>query len=214
MKPAEVAYDPAWGLFPTHDGVDPAALRMSDVGMYSIAKPWLAHDLARAVDAVARSLGLDPAALTATETHGGVGGFSLQLAPLFRHLSVVEIEPLHADIIEHNLAAYGLGGRADVVRADYLDVMHTLRQDVIVSDPPWGGPAYARGPPPRLLVGRRSPASVINELYRRRAFAMYVLFAPDTFDTGAFLRALESRRVVSCRLGRHFAHIVLGRGFD
>ena len=44
---------------------------------------------------------------------------------------------LHVEIIKHNVKEYKLSKKVNVIESDYMNVMDTLKQDIIVSDPPW-----------------------------------------------------------------------------
>ena len=40
-------------------------------------------------------------------------------------------------LLEHNVAAMGLGGRVSTHHGDFLKLLPELRQDVVFLDPPW-----------------------------------------------------------------------------
>lgn len=179
-------------------GVPDPRLQISNVGIYSIARPQMGE---RLVDFIRDLIG-DTAQLTITETHGGLGGFTAPLARHFKRVQAVEIEPLHASIISNNtgILAAAAHGDVQVLNADYMDVMHELQQDVILSDPPWGGTDYHQRRAMSLGLNNINIIHIINELYDRGAFKLFVLLVPSNYNFSEFVQRLAPAALANVRI--------------
>lgn len=168
-------------------GVNDPNLQMTNIGSYSIAKPHIQADLVAVLHQFLPSAGL----MVVTETHGGVGGFTKILAENFRHVNSCEILPQHCQVIENNMKIFGRAN-VSVVCGDYAAVGDELEQDVIISDPPWGGPSFHNQKYIRLGVGNVDITYIINRLFRLKKCRFFILFAPYNFDIPLFRQHLSA----------------------
>ncbi|CAM9150397.1 unnamed protein product [Choristocarpus tenellus] len=59
------------------------------------------------------------------------------------HLVIaIDIDPIRLQYARHNASIYGVEDRIEFILGDAMDVLPTLRADVVFLSPPWGGPAY------------------------------------------------------------------------
>lgn len=118
------------------DIADAGALRFTDVALYSTTP----HDQARYTVDIMRCYGaLDDK--TITDGSACIGGNTWAFARAARHVNAIEIDPLHAEILTHNLRVMS-ATNVTVVNRNYLDVLRDTVQDIIFLDPPWGGVNY------------------------------------------------------------------------
>lgn len=186
--PVEVVYLPydeeKWKrLF----GVANPALKMTNIGEYSIAKPHIQEELVRVIKEYLPKA----ETMTVTETHGGVGGFTKVLAEHFKQVISCEILPQHCDVITNNMEVLG-HKNVSVINKDYSTVFTEIKQDVIISDPPWGGPSFHGSKHIRLGVNDTDITFIINELFRQKRCRFFILFAPYNFDTRSFRMRLNA----------------------
>jgi predicted RNA methylase len=181
-------------------------LRMTDIGKYSIAKPEMSTKLVELIQS------LKLTSVRVTESNGGLGGFTLALAKSFRLVQVVEIETLHANIIRHNLKTmdFPASKRVNVIAGDYMQRALSLTQDVIISDPPWGGPSYAKSAKIRLGFNNVDIIHVINVLYRQKKFKFFILLAPWNYDFDFFLKFIEPKNIAVHSLEKHYFIVING----
>ncbi len=212
-KATEVKYTDRWRqLFPPPPKGDYKKYRMTDVGLYSISKPKITDNMiCMLTDLIGKYMNKPMNELTITETNGGIGGWTPALMDVFGHVNVVEIFPLHAEIIRHNISVISQMQNFKVINADYMDVMYDLDQDIIISDPPWGGPGYRKKKYNQLGFNNVNIVHVINRLYAERRFKMYVLLAMINFDIQDFLDKLTSQRVYIYRMDKHYFVVVFGQ---
>ena len=114
------------------------------------------------------------------------------MAPLFKKINTVEIIPLHVEIIKHNVKEYKLSKKVNVIETDYMNVMDTLKQDIIGSDPPWCGRDYMKYTRLRLYLNNIDITCIINDLYRKDKFKLYVLLVPYNYDIKFFIEKIKS----------------------
>ena len=100
--------------------------------------------------------------------------------------------PLHVEIIKHNVNEYKLSKKVNVIKSDYMNVMDTLKQDIIVSDPPWCGRDYMKYTELRLHLNNIDITCIINDLYRKDKFKLYVLLVPCNYDIKFFIEKIKS----------------------
>ena len=182
--------------FPKKKGLDISKLKLTNIGKYSVAKLNVTEHLK---DLIVGMFNLvdkkDVKDITVTESNGGLGGLTIALAPIFKKINVVEIIKYHSDIIEHNVAQYGLSKKVKIINADYMDVMNDITQDIIISDPPWGGTDYNKHRTLRLHLNNIDITHIINELYDKKLFKMYVLVVPPNFDIKLFMEKIKSKSI-------------------
>jgi hypothetical protein len=203
-------YDPrTWNYrFPSEKGVNKKKLRLTEVGVYSIATPAISRELAKVVGQVTKYIKKTPSNVIITETSGGVGGFTIQLAKTFKHINVVELLPEHARIIKHNLQVYKRDMKdIRVINSGYLEVMYDWPSDIIISDPPWGGSGYKTKKYINLGYDNLDIISIINRLHAKHMFKAFILFAPKNYDMASLDKLVPTEHVV-VPSGKHYIIII------
>jgi hypothetical protein len=195
-KPKELSFDKR--LWTRSFGFPNQSMKLSDVGVYSIAKRHTSRDL---IEFIKENTG-GSSNLIITESHGGVGGFTRELARVFTKVNVVEIEPLHCEIIHNNMTILGVRKNVEIHNASFLDCLE-LREDVIVCDPPWGGPSYIKKSALKLYIDGIHIAFVIAQLMKQKPLKGFVLFAPKNFDFNSFHRNI-GRTCIARKTGEQF----------
>jgi predicted RNA methylase len=196
---------------------DYSRLQLTNVGIYSIARPKIAQDMMRFLTETCLENKIiksrkDFAQMTITETFGGLGGFLLELAKHFGHINTVELNPIHIKCMENNLKVYGYDKTEvdiKILNEDYLDVAFNLKQDIIICDPPWGGLDYRKKRFIKLGVNNVNIVHIINELHKQRAFKVFVLLAMINFDMQDFIQNIKVRKFVIHKLERHYFILIL-----
>jgi trimethylguanosine synthase len=75
----------------------------------------------------------------------GCGGNVIQLAQTCNQVIAIDIDPEKIRLARHNARIYGVEHRIEWIVGDSLQILPTLKADVVFLSPPWGGPAYERG---------------------------------------------------------------------
>jgi 16S rRNA G966 N2-methylase RsmD len=179
--------------FPKKKGVDISKLKLSNIGRYSVTKLNVTEHLQMLIPQIYNLIEVkSPKDLVVTESNGGLGGMTIQIGQMFKKINVVEIIAEHAKIIKHNTDQYGLTKKVKIHTADYMDVMYELKQDIIISDPPWGGTNYYKIKALKLHLNNIDITCIINDLYDKNLFKLYVLITPTNFDIKHFTEKIKS----------------------
>lgn len=170
-------------------------LRLSNVGRYIVCKLNVSENLVKMIPKIYGMIEGEKKAmkdLVVTESNGGLWVWLLQWHQYSKKINTVEIIPLHVEIIKHNVKEYKLSKKVNVIESDYMNVMNTLKQDIIVSDPPWCGRDYMKYTRLRLHLNNIDITCIINDLYRKDKFKLYVLLVPYNYDIKFFIEKIKS----------------------
>ena len=193
-------------------------LQLTEVGTYSIGQPDINRELIAFVKEMAEDVKLDSATLHITETNGGLGGFSSALLREFNRINITELNPTHFAIIKNNLEVYGFGKdpakKIVIYNDDYLDRMMTVEQDIIISDPPWGGKSYVRQAAIQLGFSNIDICEVINFLNSHKRFKLFVFLAPMNYNFNSFMAKTYAKKIVIRKVRRHNFVCVFGSELD
>lgn len=194
-------------IFIPKKGVNFEDLQLTNIGKYSIAKKDVTKELPDLIKSFYKIIPTKQQKkikeLVITESNGGLGGITIGIAPYVKKVNTIEITGDHAKIIEHNLDMYNIKN-VKVINKDYLDVLFDTKQDIIIADPPWGGPQAKRIPNLRLGLNNVDITCIINELYKKNAFQMFVLVAPYNFALQQFTRDIESNTYIVKKYRAHY----------
>lgn len=82
--------------------------------------------------------------ITILDAFCGIGGNCIHFARLSSNFRViaVDINMERLEMARHNAAVYGVEDRIEFICGDFLHLAPSLRADVVVLSPPWGGPDY------------------------------------------------------------------------
>jgi predicted RNA methylase len=202
-----------WGrIFPDDVNVNNKMLKLTNIGKYSAAKKHVTQPmiitLKELLGAWYTSSNLKN--MVITESNGGMGALTITLAKHSKKVNVVEIIKEHADIIKNNINQYKLSKKVNIINADYMDVAYTLKQDIIVADPPWGGSDYNKMARIRLHLNNVDITCIINNLYLKNKFKIFVLFVPYNFDIKLFMEKIVCNTVCLRKYGGLYGIFIRG----
>lgn len=163
------------------------AVQYDEVSLYSATDQLTARATAR----VLRGLPGVTAASTVTDATACIGGNTLEFARAFAHVHAVELDPVRASMLRHNLAWLRLDKGVTVHEADYCGLQATLRQDVVFLDPPWGGKRYKQQERVRLYLSDRDVGDLCGAILIHTAHV--VVKVPCNFDVRHFAQTVQQR---------------------
>ncbi len=177
------------------------------------------HTTALLASFLACVYGSDPAALSVTDACACTGACAVVLARHFRAVNAVELDAGRCDALRANVGLCG----ADAVSVHHGDYnalwdTHTLRQDVVFLDVPWGGPDYVEAEESACdALGDVPLVDVVLRLRRRASAVALRLPTKGRFDVDAFAAALVAdsawdgaeERCLPFRCTTHLAHFVV-----
>ena len=171
--------------FPKIGKIDYKLLRMTNIGIYSIAKPEISNSICKYILKYTKTKNI-----TITDALANVGGMTIMFAHIFDNVNTCEIIPLHCQILKNNLTVYNLINKVNIICDDYMSVMFTFKQDVIFFDPPWGGTDYIKKNDISLCINNINIACIINQIILNVKFIF--LLVPSNFHFNHFFKLLDS----------------------
>lgn len=176
-------------------------LRMTDVGLYSVTRREESYYITHLI---VKYFPQSQHRLTITDSCSGMGGngISFLLHPSVEKVNFIELNPLHYDILRHNINIYGLERKANIYNNNFLEIGSQLHQDVIFHDFPWGGSGYREAQQLRLGLCKSSQWSkndwvpideIVNE-YKPRT-RLQVCKVPTNFAFHHFFEHIEFQKI-------------------
>ena len=167
-------------LFPETSKEVREQIQLDDVAMYSVTDMRTADEIS---DFIGQLNGLNQSSLVITDATACAGGNTSSFCKKFPKVQAVEIDDTRYKMLEHNLKLLGYKN-AICYHENYLNLLSTLKQDVVFIDPPWGGLSYKDQDEVELLLGDIPLDEICESLERR---AKYVIIkAPTNFNYNKF----------------------------
>ena len=203
-------------VFPFLDRGLRESFELDDIAAYSAMDE---HTTALLASFLACVYAADPATLSVTDACACTGACAVVLARHFRAVDAVEIDAGRCQALRKNVLLCG----ADNVRVQEGDYnalwdTHTLRQDVVFLDVPWGGPDYVEAEGSACdALGDVPLVDVVLRLRQRASAVALRLPTKGRFDVDAFAAALVAdsawdgaeERCLPFRCTTHLAHFVV-----
>lgn len=206
MTAEELPYDKTiWErkFYPQRE-LDYRRLRLSKIGYYSITKAVFIDKIV----SIIRRRFRNPVITDAT---AGMGMISIILAKYYK-VHAVELLQHHVEIIRHNMQVYGVNAdNLTVTHGDYTKHMGSLRQDVLIIDPPWkqSDESYYKSKDAiDLFLSGINIVDIFNDLLDQKRVKLIILFAPYNFNMNSFHRLGNVHKVSIYRL-RHNKHYLV-----
>jgi adenine-specific DNA methylase len=159
-KEIPISYKLFTTYFPTFSKINYTKLKISNIGLYSIAKPFISERICKLILKCTST-----SKITITDALSNVGGTTMMFASYFQNVNACEIVSLHCDILKNNLMVYNLYKKVTVLNNDYITIMKKIKQDVIFFDPPWGGKNYKNETSIRLGINNINITFIVNMLF-------------------------------------------------
>jgi 16S rRNA G966 N2-methylase RsmD len=169
-------------------------IKLDEVAYFSLCPKTHADIITQAiVDCVGGEA--DAKTMTITDGCAGVGGVSMSLiiSDKFKHVNSVESDPIRQDMLQSNITTIKRQDNRTtscVVSDNYLNVMNTLKQDIVFFDPPFGGPGYKYYQNAVLFLGGRHMADIANDLLANTGTKQVFIRTPENFDEAYFKKKL------------------------
>ncbi len=142
-----------------------------------------------------------------TETNSGFGGLTYLFQYYFKKINIVEIDDERLDFIKNNINIYrkytDVKSSFRYYNDNYCFLKNDLKlkQDIIFSDFPWGGPNYKKVQSLRLYIEDTLAKplyleDIILDLYIKNSFKFYVVLLPFNFDMEYFDKFALNNKIV------------------
>ena len=78
------------------------------------------------------------------DAFAGIGGNTIQLARTCRRVISIELNPQRLRMLQHNSKIYKVDHKIDCICGDSTKLLSSMKADVVLLAPPWGGVDYAK----------------------------------------------------------------------
>ena len=160
-------------------------LQMSEESIYSISKPDKAANILKIINKYLRNKGKQTSQCVITDATACVGGDTIHFSKVFKYVNAFEIKSEHCRMLKHNLKLYSRDN-VNVICEDYVKSKHTVQQDIVYIDPPWGGPSYKRKNSVQLKLSNIPIYKIIDAIINDTL--MIVLKTPINFDVQSLMK--------------------------
>jgi len=187
-----------WGrLFDTLVSDKFKKLQVSNIGVYSITKLSVREIVKNIITNSYKFLKIKKKLkdIVITDSNGGNGGISIYFSKYVKKVNCIELNNIHYDIIKNNLELYNVSKKVNLINGDYIDHMYELKQDVIICDPPWGGRSYKNSKKIKLQLDNIDIVCIINQLYEKNLFTLFILLVPYNYDMENFFRNINATNI-------------------
>lgn len=176
--------------FPIEKGINYKELQISRIGLYSISPEYISNLLLNKIYKHFPNINN----LVITEANGGIGGDSIVLSKICKHLNVIELDKLHSNIINNNLKVYKRKS-FKVYNEDYTKIYNTLKQDIVYFDPPWGGINYKLLKTLDLYLSSINIVDIIINLIKINKDLSIIMKAPYNYNINKLKSDLYKNKI-------------------
>jgi predicted RNA methylase len=161
--------------------IDINKIKITVQGEYSISNTKASDKLVYLIKKYFKSTNL-----TITDGTGNNGSDTIGLGLNFKHVNSIELDPINFSVLENNVKqVYGLDN-VNLFLGDSIQVIPTLRQDVIYMDAPWGGRDYGKESRLGLFLGKYEISDIYNKF--KSNTKLFVFKVPKNYDFTHFIQ--------------------------
>lgn len=120
-----------------------------------------------------------------TEANACIGGMTWSLAKHTKLVNAIELNPLHAEILRHNLKLYNLSN-INVIEGNCIPLLKPTKSHILFLDPSWGGANYKKEKNIVLSYEYNGKPYLIDDLvhgYLSYLVEMIIIKLPYGYDT-------------------------------
>jgi hypothetical protein len=178
-------------------------LQIDTIGKYSITVPKIADLITDIIFNLVKTK-----EITITDCTAGVGGNVLSFAKKFNHVNAIEISKERFDMLENNINIYKLQNIM-TFNINALDIIFTLKQDIVFIDPPWGGREYKEKQNIRLFLGHIGMEQLSNMFLNNKICKYVILKLPTNYDLNYLRNTIdEDKKIIINKLNKMLLVIV------
>lgn len=158
--------------FPNINNVNFKNLKISNIGLFSVAVPQLAENILKDMKQNIKNLN----DLTITDAMANCGGMSIRFCENFKNVNCCDIIKEHCKILKNNLDTYKFKNYK-IFCGDYMD--SNFEEDIVFFDPPWGSNFWETT---TLEMNNINILCIINNILTNKNTKYCVLLIPPAFD--------------------------------
>lgn len=166
-------------FFPKLGKADLSKLRITPEGEYSVSRPKEAKQI---LDLVLSHIRPHKARdLTVLDLTSNVGGDTIHFATKFQKVIGLEWNPDNFKVLKHNLSVYGLQN-VEIHNTDSSKSFSKYKADIVIMDPPWGGPDYKEKKNLNLFLGDTNVLDLLTKLATKKGWKPKFVVAKVPFN--------------------------------
>jgi hypothetical protein len=179
-------------LFPNQKGIDKNKIKLFDVSIYSITPPIEATKISNTIQTLFKAFYKDSNInfnknFTITDGTANVGGNTLNFSSYFSKVNSIELFKDYYNVLKYNCVNIYKRKNINFYNASCLDIVPTLKQDVIFIDPPWKGKFYKIYDKINLNLGSEDIYDVIKKWFDLNLAKLFVIKCPRNFNFDPFI---------------------------
>lgn len=124
--------------------------------------------------------------LVITDGTGNNGSDTIALGLNFKHVNSIELDPINFSVLENNVKQVYRLDNVELFSGDSIQVISTLKQDVIYLDAPWGGRDYGKESRLGLFLGKYEISDIYNKF--KSNTKLFVFKVPKNYDFTHFIQ--------------------------
>lgn len=129
-------------------------IKFTEEGTYSISSPAEASEISLLIKKYCSGK-------TITDGTANMGGNVLSFSYLFNDVNAIELNEENFNVMKNNLKQYKRKN-INYCLGDSLEIIPTLKQDIIFFDPPWGGKNYKKHKQLNITLGGKTLQELIE----------------------------------------------------
>lgn len=168
--------------FPPNNKVNKKRLIITEESVYSCDNYFIINQY---IDLINKYIKINKNTVL-TDGTSNIGGAVINFAKFFYKINAVEKDETTCRILKHNIKEFKLEDKIKVHCKSYVEVMNTLKQDIVYLDPPWGGTNYRKHHSLKLYMNKYNISDIVNKLLNKTK--LILLKIPKNFDINNFIK--------------------------
>jgi len=181
-------------FFPYQENIDMEKLMISDIGKYSISKPYEADNISNIIINIMVKKNMNPNNLCITDATAGFGGNLINFSKRFKKVIGIEKSTINYNIMKNNIEVYGLEN-IEIYNNSFIKIIPELCGNVVFIDPPWGGRKYRYKTNIMLHLDKVYIYDIVNQI--PNSTKLIAIKIPYNFDYSSFITKIYPNQSIS-----------------
>lgn len=166
--------------FPIIKNIDYKKILVTTEGVYSISSNKGSQKLVYLIKKYFKNTNL-----IITDGTANNGSDTIALGLNFKKINAIELNEINYKVLTNNVSVYNLSN-VNLINGNSLEIIPTLKQDVIYIDAPWGGRNYKDNQRMELYLDKKELGKVYNEL--KKYTKLFIFKIPNNYDFTNFIQ--------------------------
>jgi predicted RNA methylase len=165
-------------------------LKYDEIGLYSISPPKNADIITSYILQYYKKTNI-----VVTDAMSGLGGNVLSFASSLYYVNAIEYDEIRYSHMVSNISLFSKDNVL-CINADYLQIMHQLKQDIIFMDPPWGGKSYKDTNLLSIDINGIPFQQICDDIYDTKLCSMLILKLPLNYNINDFSDKIKDKLII------------------